>query len=43
LGFFWWDLLVNSDYRACVMKAWNVFWKSRYYSIDTTSSLETVI
>ena len=42
-GFFWWDLLVNSDYRACVMKAWNVFWKSRYYSIDTTNSLETVI
>ncbi|MGB2106411.1 MAG: hypothetical protein ACPHVV_04100 [Porticoccaceae bacterium] len=35
----WWDLLFNSDFKACVDKAYGAWWKTKYHSIDITDSL----
>ncbi|MFL2530770.1 MAG: hypothetical protein ACJ0Q0_04370 [Porticoccaceae bacterium] len=35
----WWDLLFNSDFKACVDKAYDAWWKTKYHSIDITDSL----
>lgn len=35
----WWDLLFNSDFKACVSKAYDAWYKTKYHSIDITDSL----